>query len=69
MSNDGKWDELSSQNERLIQLPPQSSSPESPTLTGLTSRSERSADAQVPLSGLASSGWPKAGLRRVASAA
>jgi hypothetical protein len=67
MLSDGKWDELASQNERLIREPKQSSPPQALPLAGLTSQSERT--TPDPLPGLASPGWPKAGLRLVASAA
>jgi hypothetical protein len=75
-STDGNWDELSSGNERLAQLPDSRPSAAQTTAGSssshwaeLASQSERLADTTDPLYMLASSCQRTSGLRLVTSAA
>jgi hypothetical protein len=72
-SSDGRWAELSSQHERIVQQRCSSADPvDTAALTQwaeLASQSERLADAADPLFRLASSRHGTTGMRLVASAA
>jgi hypothetical protein len=73
---DGRWTDLSSQNERVVRLgepaagSTNATSAAAPTQwADLASQSERLIDNSDPMFGLASSGHATSGMRLVASAA
>jgi hypothetical protein len=74
--NDGMWADLSSQNERVVQVGEPAASSTKLTSTAasarwaeLASQGERLIDDSDPLFRLASSGHTSPGMRKVASAA